>query len=488
MKKYIIYITTFILFINCSEDFFDVNVPSNTEDLNNLEMNELLSPAIYHTVNAYYLAERTLGNYTQQFTGQTGGASGATSLSGTWSEIYYNNLVNAKAIKEKATESGATHFEAIANILISMNIGLATDCWDNVPYSQAANAIMYQKPVFDTQQSIYTEIDALLSEAITALEGNDNGTEKISSESDLVFGGDTSKWLRLAYTLRAKYKMHLSEVNGTALATEALTYLAKGMSSNDDDFQLNYTTKNINPWYSRQILAASTGNDHDKIGSLLVNYMNGIDYPFTTISNDPRLPIYAAIDDGSTEWKGYVNGGDGLSYDGTSGNTDFADGGFYTNRTSPIVLVSYSEALFLKAEAEFLSNGGSSISLGSNTNAYNAYIDGITANMEKLGVSGANYISEASIGVGMTNLKLEHIMKEKYIANFLNPEIYVDFRRYNFSKDIFKNLELPADHLASEYPSSWLVRANYPASEEQGNSENVTANKKSPIEPVWWDQ
>lgn len=488
MKKYITYIAALFLFVGCSDDFFDVNVPSNTEDLNNLKMNELLSPAIYHTVNAYYLAERTLGNYTQQFTGQTGGASGATSLASTWNEVYYNNLVNANAIKDKATENNASHFGAVANILIAMNIGLATDCWDNVPYSQAAKATEFPKPIFDSQEFIYEEIDTLLAEAITSLEASNTGEELISSESDIVYGGDTSKWLKLAYTLRAKYKMHLSEVNGATVATDALTYLAKGMSSNDDDFQLNYTTKNINPWYARQILAANTGNDHDKIGNLLVNYMNGNNYAFTTISTDPRLPIYATITDGSTTWKGYVNGGDGLSGDGTAGNTDFVDGGFYTSRTSPIVLVSYSEALFLEAEAEFLKNGGTTTSVGSNVNAYNAYLNGIKENMSKLGVSSTNYVAEASIGVGAASLKLEHIMKEKYIANFLNPENYVDFRRYSFSQNVFKSLELPADHAASEYPNSWLVRANYPSAEEQGNSANVTSNKKSPIEPVWWDK
>ena len=37
------------------------------------------------------------------------------------------------------------------------------------------------------------------------------------------------------------------------------------------------------------------------------------------------------------------------------------------------------------------------------------------------------------------------------------------------------------------YHQTTRLRSNYPSSEDQGNSENVTANKKSPIEPVWWD-
>lgn len=489
MKKYIIYIASFFLFLSCSDDFLDVNVPSNSKELDKLTMNELLGPTIYHTVNAYYLAERTLGNYTQYFTGQTGGASGATSLSGTWNEVYYKNLVNAFAIQEKAKKGNAPQFNAIANILVAMNIGLTTDCWDNIPYTEAAKDLLFPKPKFDTQEFVYSSIDTLLKEAITILESNSFSGESIIPKNDLVYKGDLNKWLKLAYTLRARYKMHLSKVKGGAtVATEALTYLAKGMSSNDDDFQLNYTSKNINPWYSREVGAKKTGNNHDKIGDQLVNYMNGKDYAFTTISTDPRLPVYAEINDDSSDWKGYVSGGEGKTYDGTKANTDFKKDGFYTNKTAPIILVSYAEALFLKAEAEFLKNGGSATSKGATTDAYNAYLDGIKANMTKLGVSPDQYIAESSIAVGESGLKLEHIMKEKYIANFLNPETFVDFRRYNFSQNVFKNLTLPADHLDSEFPNSWLVRANYPSSEQQGNEKNVNTNKKAPTEPVWWDK
>lgn len=478
----------FLLFLSCSDNFLDVNIPSNSKKSKTLTLNELLSPTIYHTVNAHYWAERTLGNYTQYFTGQTGSASGVKSLSATWNEIYYKNLVNAFAIQQKAKENNSPKFTAIANILVAMNIGLATDCWGNIPYTEAAKDLKIPKPKFDSQEFIYSEIDNLLQKAITNLENTSEKGEDVNPINDLVYKGDMSKWLKLAYTLRARYKMHLSKVLGSKVAMEVLDYLKKGMNSNADDFQLSYTSKNINPWHSREVLAKNTGNDHDKIGNQLVNYMNGKDYVFTNITIDPRLPVYASINNDSSDWKGYVSGGEGKTYDGSKANTDFKDSGFYTSRTSPIVLLSYSEALFLKAEAEFLKNNGTITSVGSTTNAYNAYINAIKANMSKLGVSYTKYINEPSIAVGESNLKLEHIMKEKYIANFLNPETFVDFRRYNFSQNVYKNLTLPADNSKGEFPNKWLVRANYPSLEEQGNSGNVSLNKKSPITPVWWDK
>jgi hypothetical protein len=115
-------------------------------------------------------------------------------------------------------------------------------------------------------------------------------------------------------------------------------------------------------------------------------------------------------------------------------------------------------------------------------------MNGITANMNKLGANGTDYLADPTIDVGEAALKLEHIMKEKYIANFLNPETFVDMRRYDFSTDVYKDLSLPEDNATSEYPGEWFLRAVYPSSEESRNPDNVNAHKQAPTAPVWWDQ
>ncbi len=492
MKKIIINVVIVILLVSfsgCSEGYYDVNTPSGTTTSAQLGMSDLMGPVIYHTIQAQYNAERVLGNYSQQFTGRGGGAAGATSMAGTWSQIYLYVLPNLKTILTKAEENNATHIAAVAKILTAINIGLAADSWDNIPYSEASQGTENPKPAFDTQQSIYNEIDMLLSDAITLLEAPD--TSGFSIGGDLIYDGDASNWLKAAYTLKARYQLHLVEQNGMAAATAALASLANGFTSNSDDFQMNYTTKNINPWYSREILAAATSNDHDKIGDQLVNYMNGTSYPYTTIAIDPRLPIYATNGGAITDpWLGYESGADGLSSNGSSANTNFADGGFYTNQEAPIVIISYAEAMFIKAEAEFIVNGGNETSVGTNNNAYTSYLEGITASMNKLGVSATDmnaYLTDTSIDMGVTNIMLQHIMKEKYIANFLNPEVFSDLRRYDFSTNVFKDLSLPVDNAIGEYPGQWLVRAQYPVSEETRNPENVLANKKEPTVKVWWD-
>ncbi len=475
----------------CSKDYFDVNTPTSAVDANQLRMNDLLAPVIFHTIYAQYDAERTFGNYVQNFVIQGGGAAGVTSISGTWSNVYLYILPNLKVIRDKAKAANAKHFDAVAQILTAINIGLATDSYENIPYSEATQASNNFTPGFDKQEDIYKDIFSLLDNAIAELEAPDNSGYNIGRNEDLIYHGDASKWLRAAYTLKARYKLHLINKEGPVKAAqEALAAIQKGFSSNADDFQMSFDEKHINPWYSREVLAKHTGNSHDVICDQLVEYMDGTAFPFTggVVTRDPRLPVYAQTDDGTDTYKGYVSGGQGLSGDSTQANTDFREEGFYTNANAPIVVISYAEAKFIEAEAEFLANGGTTTSTGTTAAGYDAYLAGIAANMAKLGVNGADYLADPSVAMGAANLKLQNIMKEKYIANFLNPETYVDFRRYNFSTDVFKNLALPVDNDQSEFPGKWLVRAQYPSTETQRNPDNVSANQKSPIDPVWWMQ
>ena len=485
--------TTFIILLilsfgSCGEEYFDVNTPSGTAQEDQIGVSDLMAPVLKRTIEGQFSAELTFGNYTQNFVGQGGSASGETTASGLWSNIYLFVLPNIKIIKEKALSANATHYAAVADIITAMNLGIATDTWDNIPFSNATEGQENTFPTFDTQESIYDEIFSLLDSAINALEAPDTSNVNLGNE-DLIYGGDTSKWLRAAYTLKARYQLHFVNT-GNVTPNEVLNTIANGFTSNEDDFQLFYNDRTINPWYAQEIVARSTGNFHNDLASQIVSSMNGNFYPFQSgqLEIDPRLPRFARTDDGSTEWKGYVSGSNGLSPDGTPGNVVFVEDGFYTSIDSPIVVITYAEALFIKAEAAFLANGGSTTSTGTTQTAYDAYMMGIEASMDKYGVDGSAYLTDGAIDVGANNLMLNHIMKEKYIHNFLNPESFVDHRRYDFSDDVFKGLTIREEENASgDFEGEWFRRATYPTSELNRNRVNVEANQETPITPVWWD-
>ena len=491
--------TVFILAIavsifSCSDEYFDVNTPADAVDISELSMKDLLGPAIHRTIHAQYYAATAFGNYSQYFGSYGEGALGKTQAASTWSQIYLYALPNLKVIKEKAIANGSTHYEAIAEILIAINLGLATDSWGNIPYSEATFGTENTHPAFDTQQEIYNAIFSLLDSAITKLSSADNSAFS-SIKNDLIYDGDIDKWKKAAYTLKARYQLHLVNKGVTSYA-DVLASLANGFESNADDFQLDFPSDKNNPWYSTEVLSRSTGNFYRAPNDQLISLMNGTSYPFLSglVSEDPRLnehfvrEIAVGVPSPPTDpWRGYMNGGNGESSDGEAGNTYFKDGGFHTSPTSPLLLITYAEALFIKSEASFLSNGGTSTSTGTTGEAYDAYREGILANMTKLGVNGSDYMADIAIDVGVNNLMLNHIMKEKYIANFLNVETYNDLRRYNFSSDVFKDLALRLEEDPDyEYYGQWFRRAEYPASERNSNEAVVLENYKEPTVSVWW--
>lgn len=494
MKNLIKIIVIIILVItpySCSDDYFDVDRPTNAADLDQLGFKDILPPAIFHTVNAQYIASNTMCQYSQHiasFFEEGVDSHFETTMSGTWNEIYLRAVSNLKVIENRATTENALHYRGVSRVLIALNLGLATDSWGDIPYSEAFLSEENLTPVFDSQESIYVVIQSLLSNAISDLEAADTSPDQPGND-DLIYGGDIEKWIKAAYTLKARYELHLTKRNGTAAATAALTNLASGFSSNEDDMQLNYNDRNLNPWHTDVVLASNTGNFSFLLSDQLVSFMNGSSYPFNSINIDPRLPIYADKNS-DPDYRGGVNGSGGEDADGGSANAQFADEGFYSSASSPIVLISYAEALFIKAEAEFLVNGGSNTSVGSNSDAYQAYLDGINANMDKLGVDEASknaYLADTSIDLGEGDLMLQNIMREKFIALFLNAESFVDYRRYDFSQDVFKDLELPA-LVDPDNNGEWVRRVQYPSSEEITNSENVNAVMQTITTPVWWDQ
>ncbi|WP_142784633.1 SusD/RagB family nutrient-binding outer membrane lipoprotein [Changchengzhania lutea] len=522
MKKNNIKATILALFmialVGCSDDYFDVNTPANTATLEQLGMKDLMAPVIHSTMEGQRSAELAFGNYTQYFVIQGGGAAGQTSASGLWNQVYLYILPNIKVIKAKAIENRAPHIGAISDILIAINLGIATDTWDDIPYSDATEGPDNNFPTFDNQEEIYNRVFDLLDGAIAALSAPDNSGFNLGT-SDLIYGGDSDKWLRAAYTIKARYQLHLVN-KGVTTPNEVLTSIVNGFTSNEDNFEMSYSSQNINPWYSSQIVERRSGNPHNDIASQIVSSMNGDYYPFnskysdTIITNnvtpfdpmnndstfvftiDPRLPLFADTDldfeneIGGDEWKGFVSGKSNEAPDGSEANTFFVENGYYTSVESPLLLISYAEALFIRAEAAFLANGGTTTSVGSSATAYTAYLDGIQASMDMYGVDGSDYLEEASIDVGAGALMLHHIMKEKYIHNFLNPETFVDFRRYDFSDDVFTGLTIRAEEEGedNDFFGQWFRRANYPSTELNRNEANVLANQETPVTPVWWDQ
>jgi len=485
MKNIVILVLFAVSFTAC-DDYLDVNTPSDAQNVADLDMKDIMGPVMLNTVYTDYYAARSYGNYTQYFGSYGSGAAGITSASSSWSNIYSKVLPNIKVIREKASDQGAIHYGAVAKIIEAINVSFAVESWDNIPYSQVGVPFEFTNPALDDGQQVYNQALILLNEAISALEGSDSSLISMGAE-DLIYDGDFDKWLRAAYTFKARMQLKMMK-NGGTTASDVLATINNGFTSNSDNFELFFPEGKINPYYSDNILSRSTSNFFYAPNDQIVSMMNGTTYPFEggVVNIDPRLPAIfeneGAVGD---PWRGFMNGGTGESSDGEPANTYYKDGGYYTRADSPLIMITYAEAMFIKAEATFLANGGTTTNVGANAAAYAAYMEGINASMSKIGVDGSSYMADASVDVGQAGLMLNHIMKEKYIANIHNTETFSDMRRYNFSSDVFKGLALRLEEDSeSEYQGKWFRRAIYPLSEADTNT-NVDYTESNSIIDVW---
>ncbi len=390
-----------------------------------------------------------------------------------WTEIYLRAMSNSRELERQATEQSSPHYAGVAKVYQALLLGLATDTWENVPFTEAFEGIENLTPAYDQQEAIYgTIIPNLLTQAVADLQA----AQSVSSPGadDLVYGGDLEQWIKTANVLRARYAIHLTSKGAQQAAQQALDALSgTSYTGNGDDLQLAYDERNLNPWHSRVALAINTGNFTVAPSAQIVDMMNGELYDVV----DPRLPLMFDLGEDETEYEGMVNGS-------TEGNTvDLRESTWYTSSEAPLLMVTYAEAKFIEAEARLLANGNTE-------EAYQAYLDGIAAHMSKLGVVDSlqqAYLSDPQVGVGAGSLTLGLILKEKYIALFLNPEVWTDLRRYQYSDELYRGFALP-ENVNEQLNGEFIERAAYPFDELSRNNAAVEANLKPLATDMWRDQ
>jgi len=448
----------------------DTNVDPNRASSVTLEV--LLPAAIEATSNNHYLTGNITCRFAQHLSAYTPGGADAyqeTSeirMPTAWTGIYLTALSNLDLMVTQAEAQNAPYYAGIGKILQAVNLGMATDAWGDVPFSAAFKGEEDLTPAFDSQEAIYTTLNTLLDDAIQLLQQPASlfkpGTD------DLVYGGKTANWIRAAYALKARYAIHLTSKDQHAAIAGALAAVPSAFSANTDDLQLLYNAVNLNPWLKNVASLITTGNFTVGPSEQLVNLMNGTFYSVV----DPRM---AKMFDnkGAATYGGLVNG------QGTGGNTTLSAATWYAGTTSPLLMVTYAEIRFIEAEARLLN--------GDAPGAYTAYLAGITAHFQKLGLDPAGYLASPAVGVGASNLTLELVMKEKYIALYLNPEVWVDVRRYQYSSTIYRGMDKPANYNES-LGGEFIRRVLYPNDEINRNSAEVTPHIQPMQNKMWWEQ
>lgn len=468
VKTYIFLLIALMIFSSGCEDYLDIN-----DDPNNptqASMASLLARTSFETGDNV----QNLGSVTSYYVQYLASPNQASSTDiqervaydQTWYELY-DVMTDLSDIEVIAEDLGATNYLGVAKILKAFNLGLTTDMWGDIPYEQAF-FIETLTPAYDDDENLYPEIQTLLDDGIAALEGGNSTAADIGDE-DFIYAGDMDKWIKTGYALKARYLLHLSETSEYS-PQAILAAVDQGFESNDDDATVVYFDNEVNPWASVAISNANLVLG-GWISEQLVEAMDGTTFGVV----DPRMPFMfgTTADD---EYVGTENGaGRGDASEQGSRSTLVVDS-YYAARTAPVLLITYAEQKFIEAEAALSVDP---------TRAYEAYLEGIRAHMDKIGVEPADrdaYLAQPSVSVGAANLTRDLVMKEKYVAMFLDPEAWVDARRYDYQ---YEDMTLPANH-NPDLNGEFIRRVIYPESETTRNGSNVPQVTLG--DHLWWDQ
>jgi len=360
IRKVVTVLILSVIFISCSEDAMDkVNKDQNhsTDVASKYTLADVITSTAQNNVggdiNTYVSIydEHNAGVYNQPWNAEhrTNEPSASSTYDNPWITTY-TTLKNARIVITRCSATGAEKgnniTKGIAEVLAAINSGIIADMFGDSPWSQAAvidasGSPLYLNPKIDTQSDIYKGINQYLDSAIVNLQQKD-----ISSVGnyDLLYGGNKALWLKLAYGLKARYTMHtlFKSANKTADLTNIISYLDKSFASVDDQAAFNvYDASNLNPTFDFQFSRDGLGASKSMSDKLVAR-------------NDPRSRrVYF---DSNKPYSQLTGVSDPLFNPAPNG-TDLQVQNRYTYtmyyyaQTAPTMLMSYHEALFLRAEA-----------------------------------------------------------------------------------------------------------------------------------------
>lgn len=132
-----------------------------------------------------------------------------------WSVAYVRALANLRVAQAKAAaDGGKENLVAVAQINEALLMGTVAALFGDVPYREAADD-QINDPVFESQLRVYEQVLALLDDAIEELAGS---PRNLSGGVDIYsFAGRAGRWVKAAYTLKARFHMHMSGVDPSNL-------------------------------------------------------------------------------------------------------------------------------------------------------------------------------------------------------------------------------------------------------------------------------
>jgi hypothetical protein len=318
----------------------------------------------------------------------------------------------------KGAAAGAPNWEGVGRIMKSYVFSVMTDAMGDIPYSEALKGDTILTPKYDTQRDIYTALFADLAKASQQIDTSSKALYGFAN-GDNMYGGDMNEWRKFANSLRLRLALHLATVDPTTAQTQAQAAIAAGVfASSDDNAQLLYlaSSPNQNPVFT------NVHQDNRDDYGLSKTYVDSL-----KSWNDPRLPVFAQVNKdtilANRIYEGLPNG----LNDGEGPNLFYISriGAFWRETpNAPLALLTYSEVLFLEAEAAQRGwIAGTPATL---------YADAIRASMQQYGISDsatAAYLAQPQVQYNAAP-GLTQIAYQKWVSLFMQGmESWTEVRR-----------------------------------------------------------
>ena len=204
-----------------------------------------------------------------------------------YEDAYAGLLADTRALVPIAEDAGLFTHVGIAKTIEAYTIMTLVDNFGDLPYSQALQGTEFPNPELDDDAAIYADIEILLNEAIASF----NQEELNGAPNDLFYGGDETKWIAFANTLKLKLYIQTRLVDAS-VGAKINTLVDEGniILNTEDDFQFNYSSTDANPdsrhpFFGRNFDVAADVDDYMS-NSYMVRVKD--DYP----SGDPRARYY----------------------------------------------------------------------------------------------------------------------------------------------------------------------------------------------------
>jgi len=403
------------LFQSCSEDKLDdinKNVNNPTDMATRLVITDVLVNSAFTVTGAdasFYAgvySELSAGNHNQMYSAQVRRADPqlSSTYNNSWNNLY-EQLRTIDIIIDKCStgnEVGNYHTLGIAQISKAYHLAVLTDLFGDVPYTEAGQPGVIFQPKLDKQEAIYSDIFKNLNDAIVNL--NKTTTYTSLGNQDPIYAGNSTKWIKAANGLLARYTMRLSLRKADYQGV--INYVNASFANADEELKL-VNSGVPNPFARFELDRGALSVAKSFYDIMLANG-----------------PSDVRTDDFFTKIGGVVKPFDN-SKDDIEGQDIYSISGLM-DESNPIYLLSYHELLFLKAEAQArLGLADAQITLNSAIKAAYTKRQAVTFTAAQ----ADTYI--ASIGTLTGDALLKKIMMEKHISFYENEaiEAYNDIRR-----------------------------------------------------------